>query len=352
MQLFCASGFRVFHYENGIALIEVGDRRYLILPENANEDDAAFSGLLSGSRTAEDMIVLKRPVSEAYLAATAVMSLFSSLNALDSVAFSSIREKDWYIEEAKTAMDQGRITYAGKYNAPDYEMLMSEACPLAIESTMILRTPEVQEKLESLGIPVFIDYSSYEEDPLGRTEWIRCYGTLLGKEAEAEAFFKEQREKVRQVEKMVEKVDETERPRVAFFFINSTGKAVVRKTGDYIPKMISSAGGSYIFTELTNPGSNSGSVTISMEEFYETAKDADYLVYNAVIESPPASIADLVSQNGLFADFSAVKSAKVYIADNNMYQATDRTADIIMDLYLMMNGKEQDALYIRKLPEE
>ena len=67
--------------------------------------------------------------------------------------------------------------------------MINEGCDLAIESTMILHSPKVQEMIELLGIPVFIDRSSYENHPLGRTEWIKLYVVLVDKESEAEAFF-------------------------------------------------------------------------------------------------------------------------------------------------------------------
>lgn len=74
------------------------------------------------------------------------------------------------------------MIYAGKYNAPDYELILSKSCDLAIESTMIHHAPEVKEQLEQLGIPVLVERSSYESHPLGRMEWLKLYGVLLGKE--------------------------------------------------------------------------------------------------------------------------------------------------------------------------
>ena len=47
---------------------------------------------------------------------------------------------------------------------------------------MIYHTPEVKERLEEFGIPVLVERSSYESHPLGRVEWIKLYGVLLGKE--------------------------------------------------------------------------------------------------------------------------------------------------------------------------
>ena len=97
-------------------------------------------------------------------------------------------------------------------SAPDYELILNEGCDLAIESTMIHHNPEVQEKLEQFGIPVMVERSSYESHPLGRTEWMKLYAVLLGKEDVAEKVFKEQTDKLDNV-LTADKTDKT----VAFF---------------------------------------------------------------------------------------------------------------------------------------
>lgn len=86
------------------------------------------------------------------------------------------------------------MIYAGKYSKPDYELLVSEGCDLAIENRMITHSPEVVEMLQSFDIPVMIEYSSYEQHPLGKVEWVKFFGALTGKEAEAEEAFAEQTE--------------------------------------------------------------------------------------------------------------------------------------------------------------
>ena len=134
-------------------------------------------------------MVLEQPLDHIYLASTAAMDFFSSLDAMDSLRLSGAKEDGWYIEAAKEAMRDGSLIFAGKYNQPDYELLLSEQCRLAIENTMILHNPEVKEKLEQIGIPVIVERSSYEPEPLGRMEWVKFYGALLGKEDQAEALF-------------------------------------------------------------------------------------------------------------------------------------------------------------------
>ncbi len=46
---------------------------------------------------------------------------------------------------------------------------------------MISHTPEVREMLEDFGIPVMIEYSSYEKHPLGRVEWVRFFRDIAWK---------------------------------------------------------------------------------------------------------------------------------------------------------------------------
>ncbi len=84
------------------------------------------------------------------------------------------------------------MEYAGKYSAPDYERIVDKSCSLAIESTMIYHCPKVKEQLENLGVPVLVERSSYEADPLGRMEWIKLYGVLTGKEQLAEELFEKE----------------------------------------------------------------------------------------------------------------------------------------------------------------
>ena len=173
MELTYAEEFSVDYYNDGYALATVADDgRYLIVPEGKEAPDDL----------AKDIIVLKQPLTNIYLVASAVMDMFVSIDALDSIRFSSQKEDGWYIEAAKQEMEAGNIIYAGKYSAPDYEQILSEGCGLAIENTMIYHTPEVKEQLEKFNIPVMVDYSSYEKNPLGRTEWVKLYGLLTGHE--------------------------------------------------------------------------------------------------------------------------------------------------------------------------
>lgn len=325
-----ADCFTIYRYEEGYSLISVSDgRNYLLVPEGKEVPEGA-----------KDYYIIKKPVSDIYLASTSTMALFNAMDALDMVGTTSLNADDWHIDAVKEAMEEERIVFAGKYSEPDYEYLMDEGCELAIENTMILHSPEVQEKMEELGITVFIDASSYEAHPLGRSEWIKAYAEITDRQDEADAFFAEQK-------KYVEELSDYESTgkTVAYFYINESGSVVIRKTSDYIPKMIEIAGGDYIFDDLgADDEKASSSTNITMEEFYNTAKDVDYLIYNATIDNPLHSIDELIDKNALFAEFKAVKNDNVWCTEKNMFQATDVIGNIIGDFHTVFTDENAETL--------
>ena len=340
MELDYAKQFHVYNYEEGFKLIQVeGSAQYLLVPEGG-EAPQGISG---------DVVLLQAPLDHIYLAATGVMSLFYAMGGEDTISLSGTDADGWNIEGPGDAIRAGKMKFAGKYSAPDYEMMISEGCDLAVESTMILHSPDVQEKLEDLGIPVFVDYSSYEMEPLGRTEWIKAYGALLNREDAAERFFDQQKELV---EAVLEKASAgtQEKKSVAVFSITSAKTVSVRKSDDYIPRMIEIAGGEYVFQDLSDEESRGGTAKVSMEEFYNTAGDADYLIYNATIENPLKDVVSLIDKDSLFSDFKAVQEDQVYQIGKDLYQSTDIVGLLTQDIYIMLtNGDTNEFTFLEKL---
>lgn len=318
-----AQCFQLYRYEGGYTLIRIlEDADYLVVPEGAVVPEGLDA----------EIVVLQQPLNKIYLAATSAMSLFDAVGALDHIRLTGTQKSGWYIDAAVTAMEKGDILFAGKYSEPDYERLIDEECDLAIESTMIYHTPKVKEMIQDLGIPVLVDRSSYENHPLGRTEWIKLYAALVGKEAEAEAFFARQADIIVQLQGF-ENTGKT----VAFFFVNSDGSVVVRKPTDYIPQMIQLAGGRYAFEDMQTD-QTATSISITMENFYATAVEADVLIYNASIDAPIESVDELLAKNSLFADFKAVKEGNVWCTGKTFYQATDIVGEMIRDIHLVLTG--------------
>ncbi len=330
-----ADQFTVDYYTGGYALIHIVDGNdYLVVPENKPVPD----GL------ADTTVVLTQPLDHIYLVATSAMDLFCALDSIGSIRLSGTDERGWYIDEAKAAMQNGAMLYAGKYSAPDYELIYAEQCDLAVESTMIYHSPEVKEQLERLGVPVLVERSSYESSPLGRMEWLKLYGVLLNREEAAEAIYQQALDSLRPVMEQ-ENTGKT----VAFFYINSNGSANVRKSNDYVAKMIEMAGGTYIFSDLGNDNALS-TMNMQMEMFYTGAKDADVIIYNSTIDGELHSIDELLAKSPLLADFKAVRNGDVWCTGQNLFQSTMGLGDMILDIHAVLTEEAPEPLtYLHRL---
>lgn len=312
-----AEQFTIEECAGGYSLVTIGEERYLVVPEDAP--------LPTGLE--QDLTILQQPIENIYLVSTSVMDPIISIGALDSIALSGTQADGWYLRQAREAMENGSIAYAGRYSTPDYETILTADCGLAIENTMIYHTPEVKEQLERFGIPVLVERSSYEENPLARMEWVKLYGLLLGKKEQAEQQFAEAEQRIAPL---------AEQPStgktVAFFSITSNRLATVRKGNDYVARMIEMAGGDYVFADLTDNGNNLATVNLSLENFYAGAKDADVLIYNSTIEGEVDSLAALLEKCPLLADCRAVQQGNVWCTAQSLFQQSMELPDLILDM--------------------
>lgn len=324
-----ATQFTADCYEGGYTLLtitESGDK-FLVTPEGAAEVDDLPEGVT----------VLRQPMQNIYLVSTSIMDLFIALDGLDSISLSGTKAESWYLDEAKAAMQEGKIAYVGKYSAPDYEQILAANCGLAFENTMIYHTPEVKEQLERFGIPVLVERSSYEGSPLARMEWIKLVGILLGKEEDAERVFSEQ------VERVAPLMDQPSTEKTAAFFsITANNLANVRKGGDYIAQMIEMAGGEYVFSDLTDNGNSLSTMNLPLEDFYAGAKDADFLIYNSTVEGIVETREQLIAKCSLLADFKAVQNGNVWCTNKSFFQQSMELADLILDMHTVFTEEDPD----------
>ncbi|MBQ9444892.1 MAG: ABC transporter substrate-binding protein [Lachnospiraceae bacterium] len=335
-----ATKFSIDSYEDGIYGVTVEKDRYLFVPKS--------SVLPAG--IPENVTVIRTPVSHAYVASSSSMDFFKQTGTLNDVGSVSLEDSKWTDSDIASLVSSGTITYVGKYDAPDYESLLKGNADIAVENTMIYHSPETKEKLEELSIPVFVDLTSYEDDPRGRVEWIKIYGIMTGEYEKAVAFFDGC---VSDIDKATEGIEKPAQgaPKVSYFYISPKGHVSVRNSEDYISRMIEMAGGEYTPTSLkVKKGEDkSSTVDMSMEDFYLKAKDADILIYNSTIYGNPGSIDKLTSQTALLDEFKAVKEGRVYASGDDLFQATCAASDVISDLCGIVSGDYGDLKYFTRL---
>ena len=176
---------------------------------------------------------------------------------------------------------------------------------------------------------------------------MKLYGLLTGKEEAAEAAFKAQADAFTSVQG-----GENTGKTVAFFYITTNGEVNVRKSSDYLAKMIRLAGGDYIFKDLgEEEDTASSTMTMQMEEFYAAAMDADYIIYNSTIEGELNSVEELLGKSLLLENFKAVQEGNVFCTTKNIYQSSMELGTIIADIHGMLSDQEDGLTYLYRLDE-
>ena len=100
MELSYAEEFSVDYYNDGYALITINQEgQFLVVPEGKK----APKGL------EKDITVIQQPLNNIYLVATSAMDLFRAIDGIDSIRLSGTQENGWYIQEAKDAMESGKM---------------------------------------------------------------------------------------------------------------------------------------------------------------------------------------------------------------------------------------------------
>jgi len=312
-----ATQFTLTHYQGGYKMFTIpevmGEKEYLIVPE----------GKPVPEEVSENTVVLQQPINKIASAVNAGISLIDRIDGLDNIVAVATKYEDWHLENVAEKMESGEIQYMGSYSEPDFELLMELETQVEFDSAMILNKPEIMEKYEELGIPCIVDNSSKEEHLLGRIEWIKLYGAMMGLSKEAEVYFQEQVEKVNGVSGQ-EKTGKT-----AVMYYKSKDTYYVRNAGDYIVSILTMAGGETVVPEVG--AGKSGSTKMNAEEFYAACKDADY-IFQVVFECPYSTLSEMVEQDEIFADFKAVKEGNVYTTIPGFSQSSAVLPDVVVEI--------------------
>ena len=236
---------------------------------------------------------------------------------------------------------------------PDYEYILDDGCRLAIENQMIYHSPDTKEKLIALGIPVIVERSSLEDEPLGRLEWIKLYGILTGEETAAQNVFDEQEKKIEDIKSELGNGSNGEAVQAALFYIGTNGIVGVRNPDDYMTSLLKMAGADYSFEHLSDDSSKTY-IQLQMEEFYAHAIDADVLIYNSNFGYSPQTLDELVKIDGILSELKAVKDKHVWIYSQDSFQQPTKLADMVMDYYEIFKyvrdgGEEPELTYFERL---
>ncbi len=291
-----ARGFTIRRFD-AYTRVEVRDpwdstrllQRYLLV----GRDKPVPEGLPKGT-------IVRVPVRDIVVYTSVHAAIIDQLRATDRVI--GVCEPRYMDTPAiREGLRAGRIADLGESTAPNVEKMIEIGAELVIASPF---QNSSYGPVEKIGIPIIEGADYMEAFPLGRTEWIRFYGLLLGKEEAADSLFRETERSYLSLRDLAARVDK--RPTV--LSEKRFGSSWYVPAGDsYMAHLFEDAGADYVFRDL--PGA--GSVPLAFETVLDQAIDADiWLVkYN---RSSEMTYPELRSEYTAYENFNAFKKRRIY----------------------------------------
>ena len=231
-------------------------------------------------------------------------NLFEELGGIDAVA--GVCETE-YIANPRLceALSAGRIRDLGSAMTPDRERIISLAPDLILLSPY--ENASTYGNLESLGIPIVQCADYMETTALGRAEWMRLYGRLVGKAREADSLFLAVEAQYYALQSLTDSIASEARPSVLFDTKNGSAWYVPggRST---MAQLIHDAGGRYLFAD----NAKSGSVPLAFETVLDRGEQAHVWLIRYNNSRQRMTLPDLGSIYQPYTLFRAYRSGQVY----------------------------------------
>lgn len=251
--------------------------------------------------------VIRTPLQKSVIYSSVHCSLWSELDELKGIGGVCGLE---YIKlpQIQEGCRNGSIVNVGNSMNPDIERIID------LRPDAILLSPFENSggygRVGKLNIPIIECADYMETSALGRAEWMRLYGLLLGKEAQADSLFAGIEKEYLTLTQQV-KSQNLKRPTVISEMKNSSAW--------YIPggnstmgRLYQDAGADYVFAYL----SNSGSVPLAFETVFDRGGNADIwlIKYN---QPQDKTYSELERDYAPYARFKAFQDRKVYGCNTN-----------------------------------
>ena len=208
------------------------------------------------------------PLSTTFLPPLLWFDAKDSLKAIDKL-------EHIYNPELRGLVKRNNIPQVGNGPTLDLEMVV-QFQPAPVMANVTQGAWNVVPKLRQASVPVILNADYLETTPLGRAEWIKFIGLLLGREDAAERRFNAVEQRYKELVQMVAEYQssEQERPQV---ILNRpmNGRWVVPGGRGYMARFITDAGGVYLWKDAEQ----SSSLVLDVEEAYVRALQADFWLH-------------------------------------------------------------------------
>ena len=257
--------------------------------------------------------IVRTPIDRIIVYSSVHASIIDALGASDRIA--GVCEPEYMTCRAVLdGVAEGRITDCGSSVSPSIERIAGAGGQVIIASPFQNGSYGAAGKL---GIPIIEAADYMENDPLGRTEWIRLFGLLLDCPDRADSLFLAAETGYNSIRDSVARhIRDNGAHRPTLLAERKYGASWdVPGGASYMVRIYTDAGADYIFSGTTT----SANVNMSFENVLREGIDADIWVLK--YWSPqPMTYASLEAEYSLYSRFKAFQNRQVYGC--NTYSST------------------------------
>ena len=182
--------------------------------------------------------------------------------------------------------------------------------------------------IDRLGIPMVYMAENFEETPLGRAEWIKFIGALIGERAKADSIFNVTASNYNRLKEKSAK--NQHRPKVMFDNMYQ-GVWYMAGGGSYQARMIADAGGNYAFAD----DKSAGSLSLTFEQVLDKCADSDIWILK-LFGTSDLDKAGLMKMDSRYTHFAPVEKGGVFFCDtsaSNIFDETPFHPDLLLQDY-------------------
>lgn len=305
-------------------------RRYALVPRDADVPDNLPTGA----------VVVRTPVSRALVYSVVHTSALKDVGAGGAIA--GVADAQFFTDPDITArVATGEIADCGSSTQPDVERIIRLA-----PDAVVLDTYQSANfgQVARLDVPIIECADYMENTPLGRAEWIKFYGSLVGRRQIADSIYNAVAERYRALRES-RRTGAARHPRVLTESVIA-GVWNVPGGDSYMAAIITDAGGIYPWADIKT----TGSLSLDVDRVLAVAQDADvWLIKSFNIHS----LQDLRQTSALNAEFKAFKTGNVYVCDTNrtrLYELFPFHPDILLQEYIdIFDGNDKATRFFKKV---
>ena len=140
--------------------------------------------------SSQDTLTVDKPLGKIICMSTSHIAFLDAIGC-DSVICGVSGAGYISSEQMRKRLDAGSVPDVGYDQAPDYEKILALQPDVLLAYKVSAAESPFLAKLKSLGVRVFTLYEFLENHPLGRTEYLKAFGLMTGREAQADSLFQD-----------------------------------------------------------------------------------------------------------------------------------------------------------------